>query len=377
MQPNMIGAYGPWAAALVEDAPGKLSFRRAEWNDVDSWRTVARQGVWDRLAVPPLSAPAVTVHKQYVYDGLHVEELSWQLPYGEPTQAVFLKPESAQGKLPGVVGLHCHSGEKFFGKEKLISTGDIHPIMVKVHARNYLGAAWANDLAKRGYAVLVHDAFAFGSRRVRLADLPEAIRCGVTDPDPADVTGIEVYNHWAANHESILAKSLFCAGTTWPGVFLAEDRVAVDLLCAREDVDADRIGCGGLSGGGLRTIFLGGMDERIRCAVSVGMMTTWRDYLLHKSHTHTWMVYVPLLPAELDYPEILGLRAPLPTLVQNNIHDPLFTLPEMQRADRILQEVFAKADAADRYRGSYYPGPHKFDREMQAEAFEWFDRWLK
>jgi dienelactone hydrolase len=377
MQPNMIGAYGPWAAALVEDAPGRLSFRRAEWTDVDSWRAVARQGVWDRLAAPTLRAPAVTVHKQYVYDDLHVEELSWQLPYGEPTQAVFLKPADAQGKLPGVVGLHCHSGEKFFGKEKLISTGDIHPIMVKLHERNYRGIAWANDLAKRGYAVLVHDAFAFGSRRVRLADVPEVIRYGVTDPDPSDVAGIEAYNRWAANHESILAKLLFCAGTTWPGVFLAEDRIAVDVLCARADVDAARIGCAGLSGGGLRTVFLGGMDERIRCAVSVGMMTTWRDYLLHKSHTHTWMVYVPLLPAELDYPEILGLRAPLPTLVQNNTDDPLFTLPEMQRADSILQAVFAKADAVDRYRGSYYPGPHKFDREMQAEAFEWFDRWLK
>lgn len=377
MQLNMIGAYGPWAAALVEDAPGRLSFRRPKWKDVDRWRAVARQGVWDRLAAPQLSAPTVTVHKQVVYEDLHVEELSWQLPYGEPTGAVFLKPAGAQGKLPGVVGLHCHGGQKFFGKEKITRTGELHPIMANHHERYYGGRAWANELAKRGYAVLVHDAFAFASRRVRLADVPEVIRGGATDPDPSDVAGIEAYNRWAANHESILAKSLFCAGTTWPGVFLAEDRVAVDILSARADVDTERIGCAGLSGGGLRTVFLGGMDERIRCAVSVGMMTTWRDYLLHKSHTHTWMCYVPLLPAELDYPEILGLRAPLPTLVQNDNEDQLFTLPEMQRADSILQEVFAKADAADRYRGSFYPGPHKFDLEMQAEAFAWFDRWLK
>ena len=47
------------------------------------------------------------------------------------------------------------------------------------------------------------------------------------------------------------------------------------------------------------------------------------------------------------------------------------------RADTILEAVYRKADASDRYRASFYPGPHKFDLEMQAEGFAWFDRWLK
>jgi hypothetical protein len=119
------------------------------------------------------------------------------------------------------------------------------------------------------------------------------------------------------------------------------------------------------------------MDDRIQCAVCVGMMTTWRDYLLYKSHTHTWMIYVPLLPPELDYPDILGLRAPLPTLVLNDTDDPLFTVPEMERANTILKEIYQKAGAEERYRCSFYPGPHKFDLAMQAEAFDWFDHWLK
>jgi hypothetical protein len=49
----------------------------------------------------------------------------------------------------------------------------------------------------------------------------------------------------------------------------------------------------------------------------------------------------------------------------------------MQRADRMLAEVFRKAGAADKYRCSFYPGPHKFDLEMQKEAFGWFDQWLR
>src|SRR5207237_2842709 len=125
---------------------------------------------------------------------------------------------------------------------------------------------------------------------------------------------IHTYNRWAGEHEHIVAKSLFSAGTTWPGVFLRDDQAALSLLCARPDVDAGRVACGGLSGGGLRTVFLAGLDERIRCCFCAGFFTTWQDLLLNKSYTHTWMTYVPLLPHDLDFTEILGLRAPLPTL---------------------------------------------------------------
>ncbi len=377
MVSTMLGVYGPWAALLV-DRPASFSFRRKEWIDVEAWRPVARQRLLERLAPPHTGAtPEVTVHRRATCDGLHVEHLSWQLPYGATTQAILLKPAGATGKLPGILALHDHAGNKYFGKSKIArAADDWHPGMLAHQAEYYGGVPWANEIAKRGYAVLVPDAFAFASRRVRVEDVPEAIRAGCTDPSSETGSEIDAYNQWAAEHESIMAKSLFCAGTTWPGVFVSEDQRALDVLCAREDVDAERVGCGGLSGGGLRTVYLGGIDPRVRCAVCVGMMTTWRDFLLHKCHTHTWMIYIPLLPTELDYPEILGLRVPLPTMVLNNLSDPLFTLAEMERADRILQEVYAKAEADQRYQSRFFPGPHKFDLEMQAVAFDWFDRWL-
>jgi hypothetical protein len=131
------------------------------------------------------------------------------------------------------------------------------------------------------------------------------------------------YNQWAGEHEHIMAKSLFCAGTTWPGVFLAEDRQALEVLIGRNDVDSEKIGCAGLSGGGLRTVYLGGTDHRVKCAVCVGFMSTWADFLLNKAYTHTWMTYTPLLPKYLEFPEILGLRVPLPTMTLNNSQDGL------------------------------------------------------
>ncbi|MDQ2657709.1 MAG: hypothetical protein M3Y60_09840, partial [Bacteroidota bacterium] len=253
---------------------------------------------------------------------------------------------------------------------------DQHPLMAGHQEEYYEKRAWANEVAKRGYVVLVSDAFPFASRRVLMQDVPEHLREGLTDEDPEKPANIKAYNDWALEHEHVMAKSLISAGTTWAAVFFAEDRKALDILCAREDVDAASVGCCGLSGGGMRTAFMGGLDDRIKCAVCVGFMTTWKDFILNKSYTHTWMTYVPRLPDELDFPEILGLRAPKATLVLNDEDDDLYTLPEMKRADSILREVYAKANARDRYQCSFYPGPHKFDIKMQTEAFDWFDKWL-
>jgi len=376
--PNMLGAYGDWASRIANDPP-RLSFRNPHFTKLDAWRTEARSRYLSALLQPPPApAPKATVVSRTEYDGLAIEHLRWQLPYGPPTEAVFLKPANARGRLPAVLGLHDHGGNKYFGARKITrTTADMHPHMISHQKAYYEGAAWANEIARRGYAVLVHDAFTFASRRMRLADLPGRIRDNLVERDPEAPDEIERYNRFAGGYEHLVAKSLFCAGLTWPGVFVWEDQRALDYLLSRDDVDRAKVGCCGLSGGGLRTTFLTGADPRIQCSVAVGMMTTWRDYLLNKCFTHTWMCYIPSIPRDLDYPEIIGLNAPKPVLVLNNNEDSLFTLPEMKRADDILKAVYAKAGAADRYKASFYSGPHKFDLGMQKEAFAWFDRWLR
>ena len=56
--------------------------------------------------------------------------------------------------------------------------------------------------------------------------------------------------------------------------------------------------------------------------------------------------------------------------------DPLFTRAETERAVRILDEVYRKAGAGDRFRFLQHPGPHMMDLPMQAEAFAWIEKWL-
>jgi hypothetical protein len=51
-------------------------------------------------------------------------------------------------------------------------------------------------------------------------------------------------------------------------------------------------------------------------------------------------------------------------------------MAEMKRADGMLRDTFKRGGADQQYRCNFYPGGHKFDREMQADAFAWFDAHL-
>ena len=64
-------------------------------------------------------------------------------------------------------------------------------------------------------------------------------------------------------------------------------------------------------------------------------------------------------------------------MVLNCTEDPLYTLSEMKRADAMMGEVFRQAGAPERYRCTFYPDGHKFDRQMQTDAFAWFDHHLR
>jgi len=401
---NLLGSYGGWAAGAAGE-PGRLSFARVMKSGrirLAEWKKQGRAAVRELLEVPPAGKQmSVRTIRSYTFDGLDVEELAWQLPFGPPTEAVFLKPEGVKGPLPGVLALHDHGGIKYFGRRKITRTApDTHPFLLAHQEHYYGGAAWANELARRGYGVLAHDVLPFGSRRILAADLPahvtdrlltppdqlrelsfEALKPGEARPE-VDVPPEEPaerlarYEAFAGRHEEVLARSLFALGTTFPGMVLAEDLAALGVLAARPDVDPDRLGCCGLSGGGLRACLLAGLDDSVDCAVSAGFMSTWKDFALHSGFTHTWALFVPGLARQLDFPEVLGLRVPLPSLVLACEQDPLFHREESLRAAAKLEEIYREAGAEEKLRVSRYPGEHRFSRDMQAEAFAWMDRWL-
>src|SRR5262249_46347653 len=84
--------------------------------------------------------------------------------------------------------------QKYFGWRKVAQISDqVHPLMATYHRDLYGGVAWANELAKRGYAVLAHDAFAFASRRVRVGEVPPVLRKGLKEVNPESEEEIRAY----------------------------------------------------------------------------------------------------------------------------------------------------------------------------------------
>jgi dienelactone hydrolase len=308
--------------------------------------------------------------------GLTIERVSYAQPFGPRTEGFLLRPSAAHGSMPGVVALHDHSAFKYFGKEKLVALEDEPDILKELKQEMYGGRSWATELARRGYVVFVPDLFLWGSRRMDPRGVPERFASEVLAEQPGTRRHIEAYNEFAAQYETLVAKTLFLSGTTWPGVMAYEDRRAVDYLAGRPEVDPRRLGCCGLSGGGLRTVYLAGLDSRVKCAICVGFMTVAREVLEEKIAEHTWMFHVPHLSRLMDLPDVVSLHGPEPLMVQYNLEDQLWTRAGQEQADAKLALIYAKLRAPESYAGRFYAGRHKFDEQMQYDAFSWLDRWL-
>ena len=156
-----------------------------------------------------------------------------------------------------------------------------------------------------------------------------------------------------------------------------DDVRTVDYLLRRPEVDPRRIGCVGLSMGGLRTIHLAALDERIKAAVAVGWMASFPAQLESKIRNtigHTKLV--PGLYRDLDYPDVATLAMPTPLLVINGSRDALFDLPGVRASFDKLAACYAKAGVPERVRTRLYDTPHEFNAEMQTEAWAWLARHL-
>ncbi len=317
-------------------------------------------------------------------DGVSGELVSWSVGYGPRTEAWLLKPTGMTTPLPGVVALHDHGAFKYLGKEKIAEGPDDPPLYVRTFWDIlYGGRSWANDLAREGFVVLVPDTFLWGSRRFPLSVMPPwastAFGALQTEPwfRPEIPAEIGAYNFASSQHEHIIEKYCNLLGTTLAGVISHEDRIAANYLRSRPEVIPDRIGCAGLSGGGARAALLQATDDQMRATVIVGMMSTYTHLLDQHVATHTWLFFPAGWSRLGDWPDLAACRAPSPLLVQFDLEDHLFPLKGMQSAHERLGAHYAQAGSPESYTGEFYPGPHKFDLQMQRAAFGWLSRHLK
>jgi len=247
-----------------------------------------------------------------------------------------------------------------------------HPSAETARAGHYDGQALATNIARRGFAVLAHDTFAWGSRRFNL-DVPPWRTASALEArqaqwreDGVAPSEADVYNAAAGFHEETVAKTAGLLGTSLAGMVAHDDLAALDILAGLPGVDQEMLGCIGFSGGGGRSLALAALSPRIRSYVVTCMMTTFQSLLPAHLDAHSWLLQTPGLWRVGDWPELTARSAASGLLVQYALADELFPEDGMREAHSILQSLHPHGT----YTGSFWPGGHVFTSRMQDEALD-------
>lgn len=359
---------------LAGDGEYPFSFLNERFTSFRAFQSEARAQVLDAFAYRPAPVePRAEVLERVDLGDYVREKILFSTSPVFRVPAYVLIPKGLKGRAPAIVDLHSHGGMFLFGKEKITDLGDNLPTMTAYHARNYEGRPTATALVKRGYVVIAIDALMFGERRALLA---ADAKYG-WDRAKYSADDVKYINDKCRAREPTIVKGLTLAGLTWPGIVTWDDMRTIDYLVTRPEVDPERIGCLGVSFGGHRSLFLGGLDDRIRAACVTGFMSTVRPMIERHLDTHSFVHFVPHLHRRMDLPDVAALRAPLPLMVQQCTQDQLFPLAGMQAALDKMAAIYRKAGAAERFVGKFYEVPHTLNIAMQDDAFAFFDKHLK
>lgn len=285
----------------------------------------------------------------------------------------FYTPKNVPLPAPALVMFHEWGGPMFFGADRICGE-PVHPILRKHRAKYTDGRALADWFASHGYAVIVIDAYHFGSRAPRgISGLPDSF-----DPAALDEATLKRYDSLAKQSLYLGVRELNWAGTTWAGVNYGDDSRCIDYLLTRKEVDASRIGCTGLSGGGWRTNILAALEPRIKAAVTVGWMTTGDTQQAYNvAGAIGTFCLLPGVWNRLDIPDLISMAAPKACMVVSASEDPLFPPKGQRDAERQIAQAYTWAGCADKFKSFTPPKPHCYDAEIQQVALEWFDRYLK
>ena len=232
------------------------------------------------------------------------------------------------GKLPAVLCVHGHwAGAK----------QDPH-----VQAR-------CAGLARLGFFVLAVDAFGAGERAI----------------------GEQLGEY----HGEMTAATLFPIGRPLSGIQVYENGRAVDYLCSRPEVDPQRIGITGASGGGNQSMYAGAWDERFKAVAPVCSVGTYQAYL---GAACCMCEVVPGALAMTEESRILALTAPRALLIISATQDAFqFSVGEAARSISAARPVFALYNQQDLPRHTIVESPHDYNQPMREAMYGFMTQHLK
>ena len=246
----------------------------------------------------------------------------------------FLKPlndleNSASSKLPCIICLPGHGR----GVDEIVG------IKGNGSLRKYWGG-YHNDYAlqcvSNGFTALAIEQLGFGHRR----------------DEAARMSGLETTSCQPVAGAALLL------GHTMIGWRVYDVIRAIDYLLTREEVDKERIGVMGLSGGGTTALFSAALDRRLKAAVVSGYFNTFKDSIMSVSHCID--NYVPGILDVCEMYDVAGLIAPRFLFCETGTNDPIFPVKGTRIAYRKARSIYRLFDVPNRIGMEVFDGEHVF-----------------
>lgn len=166
-------------------------------------------------------------------------------------------------------------------------------------------------------------------------------------------------------------------GYTPAGVEAWNSIRALDYLQSRPEVNPEKLGVTGRSGGGAYSWFLAALDERVKAACPVAGITDLQNHVVDGTveghcdcmffvNTYRW-----------DYPMLAALVAPRPLLICNSDKDTIFPLDGVERLHQKVAKIYKLYNASTNLGLLITEGPHKDTQDLQLPVFRWFNKHLK
>lgn len=245
----------------------------------------------------------------------------------------------------------CPPGHNGAGKYTVAGVRGYSAVEEKTRQYHY---DYGLQLAKLGYVAVCPDSRGFGERREKLES---------TWNPMTDLKG----DCWILAH---MGEPL---GIPVAGMLTWDLMRAIDYLEQRGEWDSSHVGCLGFSGGGMQTMWLSALDDRVKLAVISGYLYGYRDSLLTMNENCSCN-YVPHLWEHLDMGDIAGLIAPRPFLIQSCLDDRLNGLRGivnvLEQVDTV-RRIYKLYNAEDNLLHEICEGSHQWHGEHLNEHLEY------
>lgn len=337
-----------------------LAWGKAEEKDFAKWKAQARHVLAECMQnlQPAPKAYAMEVTDREQRDGYEARKIRFNLSEWSRVPAYLLVPEG-EGPFPAIVLLHDHGAHFSIGKEKMVRPFYVAPEVMEDAdqwaSQCYDGQYVGDYLARHGYVVLAVDALFWGERGRKEGTSYDA--------------------------QQALASNFLQMGASWGAFINVDDMRSAEFLASLPFVDKKRVGSLGFSMRAYRSWMLAALTDVVRASASICWMNTTEHLMtLTNNQNKGGSAYAMLIPAlrrYLDYPHVASIACPKPTLFFNGTRDKLFPIEGVRDAYQEMEAVWQSQGASDHLVTKLWDEKHFFNKEMQKETLEFFDRWLQ